>query len=217
MQRAQKLIASIAAISIPNTALSAELCSGRGDEIKYSRNFNNIDICRNETVTCDDGYKSGEGYAWVFPKGTISASRESRADSPSQIQNSLKKFVTDKGGLPKHKPQIKWGFFQSSFIDPKGRKLSSFTRIGGFGFELSYTEADQKSSRTIKTPDTFANHALAVNHCEKIGYLPTARTIYYYFPRLVEDNTGPIPFEALMSSYATVKAVPKPKKPFSGF
>lgn len=216
MRHSLKLIACIGAICIPNSALAIDLCSGRGDEIKFG-SFNSIDPCRDETVDCDDGYKNGNGNAWVFPKGTITGAGGSGSSSASQIQSGLTRFVVGKGGLSKHNPQIKWGFFQSSFIEPKGRTLVEFTSIGGFGFKLSYTEADQKSSRTIKAPETFAEYALVVNHCEKAGYLPSARTIYYYFPQLIEENTGPIAFEALMSSRATVKAVPKPKKPFSGF
>lgn len=192
-----------------------ELCEGRGDEVKFG-NDNDIDICRDENVNCDEGYVNGDGRAWIFPIGTVAGSSGVELNTSSQIKSALTRFVAGNGGLSKQRSQIRWGFFESSFTEPKGKSLTDFTSIGGFAFGLAYIEADQKSSRIIKAPGSFAQYSLVVNHCDKAGYLPSARTIYYYFPQLVEENTGPIPFEGLMSSRATVNAVPKPKKPFSG-
>jgi len=210
------------AICIPNSALSIGLCKRSGDHINFGSP--SIDPCSDDAVlhgegtfVCDDGYMNGNGNAWIFPSGTITGSGSSESSSASHIESDLTRFVVGKGGLSKHNPQIKWGFSQSSFVEPKGRTLGKFTELRGFAFNLSYTEADQKSIRTIKSPDTFAKYVLVVLHCDKAGYLPYARTAYYYFPQLIEENTGPIAFEALMSTRATLKTVPKPKKPFSGF
>lgn len=200
---------ALAGLLLPGASYALELCSGKGDMVFYGR-FNDIDICRQDQIECKDGYTDGAGRAWIFPTGTI------RSAPSASLQKQLIDFITSKRGLADRSPQIQWGFFSSDFVEPKGRRLREFTSIGGFGFKLSYTEADLKSTRTIAAPETFAQHTVVVNHCEKAGYLPVARTIYYYFPELAEENTGPIPFEALMSSKAAVKAVPKPGKPFSG-
>jgi len=202
------LSSSIAGLSIAHQAAATNLCNGSGDEVHYGH-FNAVDICRNDTIECDDEYAAykGEGRAWILPNTTVNPNKQS-------IKAALTDFVQNR--IRSHQPQIRWGFFNSSFISPDGKKLNGFTSIGGFGFDLTYTEADLKSSRKIQAPETFAPHTLAINHCQQKGYLPSSRTIYYYFPTLIEANTGAIPFEGLMKTTATVKAVAKPKKPFSG-